>query len=508
MNVLRKFLSPGCSQRTPRLAATVALAIVLLSPASLSAQSTVDRTPSSPTIQGIVRSATGEVVAGASVTLQENGHTNILKTMTASDGAFYFEPDHPGTFNLQAEKGEIGKAVADGVILLPAEKKHLELILQVANGQSQSPSSAPSMEFDDKPSFTVAGVTDTTAAGGHGSGEGLRTSETLAKATLSLKPGSDATIFSTSEAKPSSVHELTEARDRLQQMLVKQDSAETHRLLGEVYEQLNDPVAAVREYERATHLAPDEQNYFAWGAELLLHRAIVPALEVFRNGVKAHAGSARMLAGLGVSLYASGSVEEAAQRVCEATDLAPADTAAYYFLGQMQMASLLPLPCVEQRLARLAHDQPNNALGNYYYAVAIWKGEKGEGDTARWKQAQQALTLLEKATALDPKLGEACLQIGILYAARHDDVDAAAAFRKAIAATPDLAEAHYRLANTYKHMGDSTKAQQEIQVYKQLEQSKAEEEERKHRELQQFVVILKNEKPTTTQEPEPEKHQP
>jgi thioredoxin-like negative regulator of GroEL len=44
------------------------------------------------------------------------------------------------------------------------------------------------MEFADKPNFTVAGVTDWTAVGGHGSDSSLRTSEALARETLTLKP--------------------------------------------------------------------------------------------------------------------------------------------------------------------------------------------------------------------------------------------------------------------------------------------------------------------------------
>jgi hypothetical protein len=39
-------------------------------------------------------------------------------------------------------------------------------------------------------------------------------------------------------------------------------------------------LGAVREDERAASLDGSEENDFAWGAELLLHRAAVPAIEV------------------------------------------------------------------------------------------------------------------------------------------------------------------------------------------------------------------------------------
>ena len=52
----------------------------------------------------------------------------------------------------------------------------------VANSDSSA------MEFADNPNFTVAAVTDWTAAGGHGSDAVLRTSEALNRETTALKP--------------------------------------------------------------------------------------------------------------------------------------------------------------------------------------------------------------------------------------------------------------------------------------------------------------------------------
>ena len=85
-----------------------------------------------------------------------------------------------------------------------------------------------------------------------------------------------------------------------------------------------DPLQTVREYQRAAETNPSESNFFNWGAELLLHRAIEPAIEVFTRGNRLFPQSSRMLVGLGVAWYASGSNEHAAQRLCEASDLNPA----------------------------------------------------------------------------------------------------------------------------------------------------------------------------------------
>src|SRR3984885_11303042 len=50
-----------------------------------------------------------------------------------------------------------------------------------------APDSTQAMEFADQPNFAIAGVTDWTAVGGHGSDSTLRTSEALASETLTLK---------------------------------------------------------------------------------------------------------------------------------------------------------------------------------------------------------------------------------------------------------------------------------------------------------------------------------
>src|SRR5213079_2208816 len=166
--------------------------------------------------------------------------------------------------------------------------------------------------------------------GMHGSDANVRTSEALAKETLALKNGG-LVEKSTGDTKPGapslksgeSQERLLAAREQARTMLAKADTANGHRLMGELNERLGDPLEAVREYERSALMDPSEQNYFAWGTELLLHRADEPAVEVFTKGAHAHPDSARMLAGLGAALFTPGNTEEATRRLCEASDLKP-----------------------------------------------------------------------------------------------------------------------------------------------------------------------------------------
>jgi len=249
----------------------------------------------------------------------------------------------------------------------------------------------------------------------------------------------------------------------------------------------------VREYEQAARLDPSEQNFFAWGTELLLHRAVKPAVEVFDKGTATHPKSARMLAGLGAALYAGGSYADAASRVCAASDLQPADPTPYLFLGKMEKAAPDPLPCVEQKLARFAHDQPAAALANYYYAVALWKESRNnEKDSGHRSTLRQVEALLQKAIAADPKLTEAYLQLGAVYAVQGEFPQAISAYQKAIEVNPQSGEAHYRLALGYKRTGENEKSERELQLFKQADKTETAAIEQQRREIRQFLIILKD----------------
>src|SRR5258708_20643548 len=112
-------------------------------------------------------------------------------------------------------------------------------------------------------------------------------------------------------------------------------------------------------------------------------------------------------------------------------------------MGKMQAVEATPSDAIRQGLERFARLQPENALANYYYAISLLKGSKSSADDDAFMQVK---ALLEKAVHLDPTLGLAYLQLGILYSERKDLSHAVAAYQNATRVTPDLEDAHYRLA--------------------------------------------------------------
>jgi len=452
------------------------------------AQVPSEKLESAIVLTGTVRNASGELVGSASVFLEEKGGARLVRTRANEDGSFVFSLNKGGTYSLRAEKDGLRSAAIGLLVLKLGDHQRCDLVL--ASGTSKD-----TMELADDPAFTVAGVTDWSNAGLHGSDTRARTSDAVAKETLALRSG-DAT--KAANGPPNSAYEsaveyrakgdFARARDQAQKSLAIADTAAGHRLLGDLDEKLGEPLAAVREFESAAGMEPSEQSYLDWGAELLLHKAPQPAVQVFTKGSSLHPGSARLLAGLGAALFAAGSYDEAAQRLCAASDLSPADPAPYLFLGKMEESAPTPTACGEEKLARFARQQPENALANYYYAMILWKRARGSDSR---ELSSEVDALLEKAVKLGPNLAEAYVQLGIVSAARGNFASAIDACKKAIAANPNLARAHYQLSLAYKRTGEEAKAHGEFQAYQQAEKSERAEVDRQRRDLRQFVIILK-----------------
>ncbi len=495
------------------------------------------------TIQGKVSDASGAPINKAAVRLERAGGPSA-ETTTNADGSYIFRALPPGDYSLSAENAGHRSSP---VTLHPASGETPRVDLVIAD-----PNSAVStMEFADNPNFTVAAVTDWTAAGGHGSDAVLRTSEALNRETTTLKPAPlhaaeiteewrklESTLRTAQASAPDNFeanHKLGEfylhaekfdqavpplesaykvdsadfeneyelalalkgtgenarAREHVHNLSARRESADVHRLVGELDEKLGDPLAAVHELERAARADPKEQNYFEWGSELLLHRAVWQARDVFAAGVKAYPKSERMLTALGAALFAGALYDEAAQKLCQASDLNPTDPEPYTFMGKIEISSPNRLPCIEQKLARYVSQRPADPLANYFYAMAVWKQK---GQTADAPTLAHVEDLLNTAVRIDPRCSDAWLQLGVLQATRRDYRKAINFYSKAIDASPQMSEAHYRLGIAYDRVGEKEKAAEQLRLHDEIEKRQAAAVEKQRREVKQFLVVVEGKK--------------
>lgn len=406
---------------------------------------------SAATIQGVVRDTRGAAVANVAIQIQPTDLSGkLLEVHADAKGNYRVDSLRAGSYKIRVETAKFSATTLGPFVLGESETKRVEVVLQ--------PSTA-AVDFSDEPKFTVAGVTDHTYAGGHGSDTVVRSAEALTKATADLSKDGPGRPSAVKESQADQLHQAAEADEKR-----------------------GDPLNAAREYQSAAELEPSETNLFDWGTELLVHGAPEPAVEVFAKGVHLFPRSSRMLLGAAVASYVKGDYDQAAQHFFAAADLKPDDPKPYLFLAKVQTPEITESEAFRARLERFVKLQPDNAWANYYYALSILK----LGEIA------QAQSFLEKAVRLDPHLAVGYLQLGILYSERQDVSDAVSAYEKATEVDPRLEQAHYRLAQAYRQAGEIQKAQDEMKIFQQLSKASVQELERERSELRQFVITLKN----------------
>ena len=142
-------------------------------------------------LRGTVRDAVGATIPSASISIEENqSHTEMT---TSQDGSFTLSKIDADTIKLRVDKPGYCPLVID--VLLVNETKPLDLVLvksdaSGSNCSAQTHGSKLNVELEDKPSFTIAGITDWSGAGGHGSDTTLPTTEKLTQHALAMKSAS------------------------------------------------------------------------------------------------------------------------------------------------------------------------------------------------------------------------------------------------------------------------------------------------------------------------------
>lgn len=515
--------------------ASLSMAIV-----AMSCQSVAQVHSEAFTIRGTVRDSKGRPIAGATVTVEPSQPDPASTILTDQNGAYILSLP-PAKYSVKATKTGYFDAKVGPISLETEAAKNVDLTL---------PPVQSSTAFYDQPQFTVSGVTDTTSLGGHGSDTVVRTRDALAKETAGLtknsgvvsspvsaepelretverapdnvdanrrlaefllqngrgsealpyleraaklKPNDDAIEFDLALANAQAGN-YERAKQEAHGLLWSHETAEIHHLLGDIAEKVDDPLEAVRQYQSAAEMSPRESYLFDWGAELLLHHAPEPALEVFSRGNQLFPQSLRMLIGMGASEFAQGHYDHAVERVGQASDLAPNDPVPYIFLGKMDRIASISSEVLVERLQRFAQASPENPQADYYYAAALWKRRKVPGDKRLMEQVE---SLLKTAIRIDPKFSAAHLQLGILYSEQRDFEPAIHEYQQAIQFDPQEAEAHFRLAQAYRQVGKPEKSKVETDIYDRISRESAAKADRERHEVRQFVYTLRD--PSTSE---------
>lgn len=282
---------------------------------------------------------------------------------------------------------------------------------------------------------------------------------------------------------------LPEARQAIEKLLAFKNTGELHNLLGQIDEKQGNYLAAAKDYETAAHIDPSDDNLFAWGGELLVHRTYEPAVAVFQYATKRFPNSPRLQIGLGMALYARGLYQDSVTALLKAVDLAPDDARCYQFLARAYDRSPQQVDEVIERFRRYAALQPANAHAQYYYAMSLWKGKRLEQSSP---DLQTVEDLLKKSIALDPNFADAHLQLGNLYAAQRNYPDSISEYQRTLELNPSQPDAHYRLATDYVHVGEKDRADQQFAIYQKQRAQHMAEDDAERAEVKQFLYSSKD----------------
>jgi tetratricopeptide (TPR) repeat protein len=207
------------------------------------------RTPgTSATVQGSVRDALGHPIASATVSLQVKNGTQALTAHTDSQGNYSFSALDDGSYILRVQVPGYALENFGPFLLGQKEQKRIDLALKPTKHLQTSSTETP--QFFDEPQFTVAGVTDPANAGGHGSDRVLRSTEAMARETVSLKREPPAESRSVSgQVAEKSLHEAIQREP---------GNFDANCRLGKLLFDEGKPKEALPYLERASRLDPDD----------------------------------------------------------------------------------------------------------------------------------------------------------------------------------------------------------------------------------------------------------
>ena len=142
-------------------------------------------------VEGVVRDAEKRPLVDAKVSLDDQVGGRTQSTQTDAAGHFQFTGVGASTYILRARKPGYLDRTEGPFASNRGETKTLNLEMAAEKDAASGKNAAQAMEYSDEPQFTVAGVSDPSNVGGHGSNVTLPTKEALARDTASL--GRDAT---------------------------------------------------------------------------------------------------------------------------------------------------------------------------------------------------------------------------------------------------------------------------------------------------------------------------
>ena len=265
----------------------------------------------------------------------------------------------------------------------------------------------------------------------------------------------------------------------------REASAQAQSLWADVAEKQGNYQAAAEHFQNAVSLDSSEQNLYALGLEFMRHWTFGPAIKVYQYGVSKYPQSVRLKLGLGVAKYGNNDFSGAAPVFSELLASDPANAMYANLLGRSCALVSEQAGSGCDKLVEFARQHPQNAEAATFAAASILHHAQDDQDLPL------ARRLLEQALQTDPKLAEAHFQMAVLDQRQERWGDSVAALEKAVVLRPGFAQAHYRLARAYSHIGKNNEAQQELSLQQKYSAQEKDNLNARLREVTTFLVTMR-----------------
>lgn len=269
------------------------------------------------------------------------------------------------------------------------------------------------------------------------------------------------------------------------------DSAELEDLIGDIQEARGENLVSVHSYEAAVALAPNEEKYrISLALELMRHKSFEPARVVLEQAEASHPESWRIQFALGMVEYFSGSLQDAIKTLLKSASLSPNPDAALAYVGQIETGeSGAPDPAALKGICDYSRAHLNATRIQFYCAALRFHRDYAAHDSAHAEELLRDLNASAKALPHDA--APRC-QLGKAYRWLERWKDALRESEICARMDPSSADAHYRLAQIYQHLGQQRPAEEQMKLYETASSRVADENARRDETIKTFLYSIQN----------------
>ena len=273
------------------------------------------------------------------------------------------------------------------------------------------------------------------------------------------------------------------------------DDADLEGLIGDIQEARGNNLDAVKSYQAAIGLAPSEEKYrLSLAVELIHHSNLDAARVVLQQAQVLQPNSWRIELALGMVEYLAGTDDDATRYLLHAFELAPQPENALQSLADVQMdRASAPDPAAIAKLCEYSDQHPKDGRIQYYCGAVSFRRDYITGDKSRANEILKRLHTSENLLPQDDASPHC--QLGKAYRWLERWPEALTESRICARLDPDSADAHYRLAQIYQHLGQPVESQKERKLFEVASTKVADENAHREATMKTFIYTMQNQAP-------------